>query len=164
MSARALHEVHLRPMRVLDLDEVMRIESSAHRHPWSFELMRRELEHDWSRAVLAVERAGLAPLDLVERIVGYIVFWLVHDELHVLNVATDPAFRRRGAGRTLMLEAEAHGHRHGARLSTLEVRRSNTAALKLYGSLGYREVGVRRRYYQEDGEDALIMLKDLAVE
>ena len=96
-----------------------------------------------------------------ERVLGYIVFWLVHDEVHVLNVATALEARRRGVGRALMTEAEESGRQRGARLSTLEVRRSNLPALALYRDLGYRQVGVRPNYYAEEREDAIVMVKQL---
>lgn len=162
MSTRPEPSVALRMMDIGDLDEVVRIEQAAHVHPWSAELLRRELDHDWSRILLAVENVALDGRVETERILGYIVFWLVHDELHVLNVATDPACRRRGAGRRLMLEAERICQGCGAVLSTLEVRVSNAPAIALYQGLGYRQVGRRPRYYQENGEDALVMLKELA--
>jgi ribosomal-protein-alanine N-acetyltransferase len=94
-------------------------------------------------------------------VVGYIVFWIVHDEVHVLNVATSVAARRRGVGRALMEAAEAEGKVRGARLSTLEVRRSNTPAIALYLDLGYRQIGVRPNYYAEEHEDAIVMVKQL---
>ncbi len=93
--------------------------------------------------------------------VGFIVFWLVHDEVHVLNVVTAREARRRGVGRALMEEAADAGRKRGAVLATLEVRRSNEAALALYRTLGYRQVGVRPKYYAEEGEDAIVMLLDL---
>jgi ribosomal-protein-alanine N-acetyltransferase len=93
--------------------------------------------------------------------VGYIIVWVVHDELHVLNVATAAEARRRGVGRALMEEAHALGRSRACRLATLEVRRSNAAAIALYGALGYRQVGVRPRYYAEENEDALLMSLDL---
>ena len=143
-------------MTPADLDAVMRIERAAHRHPWSLDLVRRELDHEWSMIVLADDGTPEAP-----EIKGFVIFWLVHDEVHILNVATDPVERRRGIGRALMLEAEKRGREKGAVLSTLEVRRSNVAAIGLYLGLAYRQVGVRPRYYQEDQEDALVMVKDL---
>jgi ribosomal-protein-alanine N-acetyltransferase len=94
-------------------------------------------------------------------VVGYVVFWVVHDEVHVLNVATALAARRRGIGRALMEAAEEEGRRRGARLSTLEVRRSNAAAIALYAAMEYRQVGVRQNYYAEEREDALVMVKTL---
>ncbi len=141
-----------RPMRPEDLERVVEIQRSAFAHPWSRELIARELAHEWSSVLLAVE-----PADGGEAVVGVVVFWLVHDEVHVLNVAVAPEARRRGVARALMHEAERRGAERGARLATLEVRRSNDAALELYRSLGYRRVGVRPRYYAEEGEDAIVM-------
>ena len=85
----------------------------------------------------------------------------MHDEIHVLNIATSPEDRRRGIGRALMDAAADHGRRRGARLATLEVRRSNASAIALYRALGYRQVGIRPNYYAEEGEDAIVMIADL---
>lgn len=159
MSASVHGTITLRPMTPGDLDDVHRIETEAHRHPWSRDLIRKELDHEWSRVLVAEAREAE---ELPPRPIGYIIFWLVHDELHILNVATAPHARRRGIGRTLMIEAETMARRNGAVLSTLEVRRSNTGAIALYEGLGYERVGMRPRYYQEDGEDAFVLNKDLA--
>jgi len=94
-------------------------------------------------------------------VIGYVVFWVVHDEVHVLNVATALAARRRGIGRALMEAAEGEGRRRGARLATLEVRRSNAAAIALYRTMEYRQVGIRPNYYAEENEDAIVMVKTL---
>jgi len=139
-----------------DLEAAMAIERAAFKHPWSTELFARELEHDWSTVLVAQEPSRQGP-----RIVGFIIFWLVHDEIHVLNVATDPAERGRGIARTLLDECLAQGKAKGARLATLEVRRSNDAALRLYDRYGFRRVGVRPNYYADEGEDAIVMLLDL---
>jgi ribosomal-protein-alanine N-acetyltransferase len=136
------------------VDRVLEIEKEGFLHPWSRELVERELGHAWSSLLLAEDGAG-GP------VVGYVVFWVVHDEVHVLNVATALASRRRGIGRTLMEAAEAEGRRRGARLSTLEVRRSNVPAIELYRTMGYRQVGIRPNYYAEEREDALVMVKRL---
>ncbi len=146
----------LRRARPEDVGRVMEIEKDGFAHPWSRELVERELGHAWSRTMLALE-AGEGR----ERVLGYIVFWLVHDEVHVLNVATALEARRRGVGRALMTAAEESGRQRGARLSTLEVRRSNLPALALYRDLGYRQVGVRPNYYAEEREDAIVMVKQL---
>ncbi len=137
-----------------DVDRVVEIERVGFQHPWSRELVVRELDHAWSRLLLAEDGPG-GP------VVGYIVFWVVHDEVHVLNVATALAARRRGIGRALMEASEEEGRRHGARLSTLEVRRSNAPAIALYLELGYRQIGVRPNYYAEEREDAIVMVKRL---
>jgi ribosomal-protein-alanine N-acetyltransferase len=94
-------------------------------------------------------------------VLGFAIVWLIHDELHVLNVAVAPEARRRGVARALLAEVEARAAAEGAARATLEVRRSNAPAIELYRSLGYREVGVRPRYYAEDGEDAILMDRDL---
>ena len=147
----------LRAARPADVGRIVDIEKDGFLHPWSRELIERELGHSWSRIVLAcdVDRSG------EERVLGYIVFWIVHDEVHVLNVATAVEARRRGIGRELMGAAEEEGRSRGARLSTLEVRRSNVGAIALYREIGYRQVGIRPNYYAEENEDAIVMMKML---
>ena len=147
-------------MRPDDLDDVMEIERAAFKHPWSPELFRRELEHDWSTILVAVEPLTNAPRG-GERILGFLIHWLVHDEVHILNVAVDPAQRRKGIARALMAETEKRAHLANAALLTLEVRRSNQAALDLYRGFDYRAVGVRPNYYVDEGEDAIVMVKEL---
>jgi len=146
--------IAFRPATPDDVDRVMEIEQEGFLHPWSRELIERELAHTWSQLLLAEEGPG-GP------VVGYIVFWLVHDEVHVLNVASALATRRRGVGRALMEAAEEEARRRGARISTLEVRRSNVPAITLYLAIGYRQVGVRPNYYAEEREDAIVMVKQL---
>ncbi len=147
----------LRAARPADVGRIVDIERDGFLHPWSRELIERELGHSWSRILLACDADGRGE----ERVLGYIVFWIVHDEVHVLNVATALEARRRGIGRALMDAAEDEGRAHGARLSTLEVRRSNVAAIALYREIGYRQVGVRPNYYAEENEDAIVMVKQL---
>jgi len=136
------------------VQRVMEVERAAFAHPWSEEMIRRELEHEFSTVLLAI-RGREGP------IAGFAVVWLVHDELHVLNVAVAPEARRSGVARRILDRVEGRAREQGARVSMLEVRRSNQPAIALYRSLGYREVGVRPGYYAEDGEDALVMDKAL---
>ena len=119
--------LRFRRMRGEDLPRVVEIEKDGFKHPWSKDLLERELSHAWSTVLLAVTDGPRG-----EQIVGFIVFWLVHDEVHVLNIATAREERRRGVGRALMEEAAAAGRGRGAILATLEVRRSNEAALKYF--------------------------------
>ncbi len=147
----------LRRARPADVERIVDIEKEGFLHPWSRELIERELGHSWSRILLACELGPAAD----ERVVGYIVFWIVHDEVHILNVATALEARRRGIGRALMDAAEEEGRARGARLATLEVRRSNAGAIALYRAIGYRQVGVRANYYAEENEDAIVMVKTL---
>ncbi len=148
--------LRFRRMVPADLPRVVEIEKDGFQHPWSPQLLERELSHAWSTVLLAVEDGPRG-----EVVVGFVVFWLVHDEVHVLNIATALEARRRGVGRALMEEATESGRRRGATLATLEVRRSNEAALELYRSLGYRQAGVRVNYYSDEGEDAIVMVKQL---
>lgn len=149
-------DVRLRKMALSDLPAVMAIEHQAFSNPWSTEMVRKELTQDWS-TVLVVEESSPAGW----QIRSFAIFWLVADEVHILNVATDGAVRRRGFGRMVMDAVLATGKTQKCRMATLEVRRSNAAALALYTSLGFRAVGMRPSYYQDNREDAVIMILDL---
>jgi [ribosomal protein S18]-alanine N-acetyltransferase len=162
VAVRLRPKFELRKMVAADLDEVMVIERAAFRHPWSTELFRRELDHDWSTVLLCLEPLTSAPGGkAAERIIGFLIYWLVHDEVHLLNVAVDPSHRRRGVARLLLQETERRAAAAHAALLTLEVRRSNTSALELYKQFDYRAVGVRPNYYVDEGEDAIVMVKEL---
>ena len=146
-------QVSLRRMEEADLDRVLALQKKCFAHPWAADLGRRELGHEWSTVLVAeADQTGLA---------GFLIFWLVHDEVHILNIATDPALRRRGVARTLLLQALHTGRAQNCRLATLEVRRSNLAAIELYRAFGFRSVGVRPNYYADEGEDAIVMVCDL---
>jgi ribosomal-protein-alanine N-acetyltransferase len=90
-------------------------------------------------------------------VVGFLLAWSVADELHLLELASHPAHRRRGFGRALLTALVAHAREAKKRLLLLEVRRSNQAAIALYESTGFQTTGVRRGYYSDTGEDALEM-------
>jgi ribosomal-protein-alanine N-acetyltransferase len=143
-------------MTAEDLPAVMELEKASFKTPWSTELLRRELDHDWSTILLVEEARPEGGRELL----GLAIFWLVHDELHVLNVATAPKHRRRGVGRVVMEEALALARARNCSLATLEVRRSNEPAIQLYKSLGFRPVGIRPNYYVDEGEDAIVMVLD----
>jgi len=147
----------IRQMSPDDMPEVMEIERVAFSNPWSPELLRRELTHDWSTILLAEEEVAPG----VRRLLGFAIFWVVHDELHILNVAVDPSQRRRGVARAVMDATLERGRQRRCVMATLEVRRSNEAALSLYRNLGFRAVGVRPNYYVDEGEDAIVMILDL---
>ncbi|HMK72998.1 MAG TPA: ribosomal protein S18-alanine N-acetyltransferase [Myxococcaceae bacterium] len=148
---------HVRPMTAADLPRVLEIEQVAFKNPWSADLLRRELGHDWSTILVAEEPGLRGQMSLL----GFVIFWVVHDELHVLNVATAPEHRGRGVARLVLQAALDHGRRRRCTLATLEVRRSNGAALGLYRDFGFRPVGIRPNYYVDEGEDAIVMVLDL---
>ncbi|MBK7858805.1 MAG: ribosomal protein S18-alanine N-acetyltransferase [Archangiaceae bacterium] len=150
-------ELRIRRMQPEDLPAVMEIEKVAFTNPWSVEMVKKELTQDWS-TVLLIEEHGAG----LWRLRGFSIFWLVQDEQHVLNVATDPAQRRRGLGRRVMEATLEAGRAHRCRISTLEVRRGNVAATEMYRRLGFRPVGMRPNYYADDREDAVVMVYDFA--
>lgn len=141
-------------MRAADLDEVMEIERLSFKSPWSRQIFIEELERPW--AYLQVVRVG-PPF----RVVGFCNFWLVRDEVHLLNIAIHPDERHFGHAARLIAHIVDFARRHECRYVTLEVRRSNRGAVKLYRSFGFRSVGIRPHYYVEDGEDAIVMLLDV---
>jgi [ribosomal protein S18]-alanine N-acetyltransferase len=148
--------LRLRKMTLGDLDRVMELEDQAFTNPWSRQMVKSELDHDWSTVLLAEELSGSG-----REIRGFAIFWVVADELHVLNVAVEASCRRQGLGRTLMEAVLGVGRQRACRIANLEVRRSNLAAIRLYESLGFRAVGMRPAYYQDDREDAVVMILDL---
>jgi ribosomal-protein-alanine N-acetyltransferase len=140
-------------MKKEDLDQVMAIEQASFSMPWSRNLFLSEFRSpSVSRLLVA-----LAP-DAPERtITGYLVFWLVAGEMHILNLATAPGSRRQGIARRLVLAGLRHGYSKDARRAFLEVRVSNHSAHKLYSSLGFTGTFVRRDYYDDPIEDAVVM-------
>jgi [ribosomal protein S18]-alanine N-acetyltransferase len=139
-------------MIAADLEAVMAIEKASFAYPWSPRFFLQELQVQCARSFLA---------EINGRIVGYVLFWLLADEVDVHNVAVHSEFRRRGIGRLLLDQVVGEARRRGSIRVTLEVRRSNTAAQKLYESIGFVTTGIRKGYYSDDGEDALAMVLEL---
>jgi len=136
-------------MRLDDLPEVHAIERASFTTPWPDDAYRSEIQTNRLATYL------VARLD--DRVVGFAGIWLMVDEAHITTFAVHPGHRRRGIGERLLLTLlDAAEERH-AREATLEVRLSNVAARRLYEKYGFRPVGLRPRYYSDDGEDALIM-------
>ncbi len=133
-----------------DLDAVEEIERLSFPAPWTRQAFAEELVRPWARLeVLRHVRSG--------RAIAFSSYWMVADELHILNVAVHPSERRRGHAARLLGHLLAEAERAQVRVLSLEVRISNHAAVALYRKLGFREVGVRPRYYADNGEDALLM-------
>jgi len=139
------------PATAADLDALMEIEGRSFPSPWSRQFFQAELEKPYATVLVA-----RTPTPGNENILGYIVFWLLFDELHILNLAVCPSCRRRGIATRLLEEVLHQARAHGCRIAWLEVRSSNLPALSLYSSLGFRQIGVRKGYYHDTGEDALI--------
>jgi ribosomal-protein-alanine N-acetyltransferase len=148
-------DLRLRPMGVADLEAVLRIER-AFAAPWTREMFVQELEQPEGSAQLVAEQQG--------RVIGYVLWWCVADEVHVVNLAVHHAYRRRGVARRLLSAAFDAARERGLAIATLEVRFHNAAAIALYESLGFRKIAIRKAYYADNGEDALVMLKGLRSE
>lgn len=133
------------------LPAVIAIEKASNGAPWSERSFRNELEHRHGRFLVAIADGN---------VVGYGGVWLVVDEAHVTNLAIDPAYRRRGIGKRLMAALLDSAREAGMVCSTLEVRTGNLAAIELYRGLGYRDVAIRKGYYPDNREDALVMWLD----
>jgi ribosomal-protein-alanine N-acetyltransferase len=150
-------DLRIELMRVDDLDAVLAIERQSFPHPWSrqaflYELRENRVARLW---VARLEGAGGPGTELP--VVGYLCLWLVADEVHVTNFAVDPTHRQRGFGRHLLGTLLELYRRNGARRAALEVRPSNHSARRLYEAFGFRQVGLRKGYYFDTGEDALLM-------
>lgn len=150
MSERASEPaVHLVPLRRRHLRSVLKIEGQVYPRPWTLTLFMSELNLRTSRYYIAAKVGS----DLV----GYGGLMYSGDEAHITNIAVDPSCHRRKIGSRLMLNLARAAVGFGARHLTLEVRVSNAAAQAMYGRFGFQTEGVRRNYYTESNEDALIM-------
>jgi len=145
-------DVLVRPMMPEDLDGVMVVEKDSFSAPWSRSAFEEELsQNNLARYLVAV--AG-------DVIVGYAGAWLVINEAHVTNVAVVGMYRREGIGRLLMEKLMELARNNFMESMTLEVRVSNAAARNLYSKLGFVEAGMRKNYYTETKEDALILWRE----
>lgn len=150
MSASPAAPFVLRPMAAADVASVAAIEAASLPTPWSEQAFRHELELPFSCSRVAT------PADDATTVAGYVVWWRVADEIHLLDVAVAPDFRRQGVGRLLVGAVLDDAREIAARLITLEVEADNTSALALYVGAGFVTV-LRRRDYYGAGRDALIM-------
>ncbi|QWC24793.1 ribosomal protein S18-alanine N-acetyltransferase [Bacillus haikouensis] len=140
-------------MTVDDLDAVMEIEHRSFSIPWTREAFYNEIEQNHLSTYLVVEDG--------ECIAGYCGVWLVVDEAHITNVAVLPDYRGKGLGEALMKRIMEIAKQVGAHVMTLEVRVSNEAAKGLYRKMGFQDGGIRKRYYSDNQEDALVMWVNL---
>lgn len=142
----------LRPAVPADLPALMAIERVSFPAPWTEAMFAAEFTIPWSHVVVIGGAPAPAPL------AGFIVYWIVADELHINHIAVLPEARRQGYGARLMEHALREAKRRQCTFMTLEVRRSNTDAIRLYERYGFKLAGVRPGYYQDSGEDAAVMV------
>ena len=142
----------LRKMTEQDLDELMIIENESFTLPWSRESYEGELRNQFANYLVCDWEGELAAFGGI---------WVVFEEAHITNVAVAERFRQRGMGRALMLELEKLAVAQRALRILLEVRPSNLPALAMYTNLGYVPISLKERYYADNQEDALVMIKYL---
>ncbi len=142
-------EVQIVPMRRRHLRSVVRIEAQVYPRPWSHSLFVSELALRSTRAYF-VAKVG-------RDVVGYAGLLMSMNDGHVTTIAVDPAWHRHGIGTRLLLALAREGVARGATALTLEVRLSNRGAQEMYKRFGFTAVGVRKGYYADTGEDALVM-------
>lgn len=158
------------PMGQLDIPQVVAIDQQSFPNPWSANSYRYELtQNQAAHFFVALDPAPAARPSFLgwllgqagkRRVIGYVGFWSVVDEIHISTIAVHPRWRGRGIGEQLLQTVLQQALELGAVEVTLEVRVTNTVAQKLYRKYGFEEVGHRPRYYR-DGEDALLMTVNL---
>jgi ribosomal-protein-alanine N-acetyltransferase len=151
--ARRGEPVRIRPLTVARLDEVLEIERVSFSDPWSREMFRSELMIGGGTYARLAERDGA--------LVGYLCAVLVADEAHVGNLAVDPSERRQGVAQLLLDDLVEAARSRGARRVTLEVRESNENARKFYYKNDFIDIAIRKNYYRNPSEDAIVMLRTL---
>ena len=149
--------VNVVPMTADHLDELARLERICFSRPWSRTMLAEELDNQCAAFLVAEE-------PLTEKVVGYAGLLVMADEGYITNVAVFPEYRRRGIAEQLIAVFDSFARGNRLAFLTLEVRPSNTAAIALYQSFGFEEVGRRRNYYDLPKEDALILTKEYKYE
>jgi ribosomal-protein-alanine N-acetyltransferase len=131
------------------IDDIIIIENLSFAIPWTKNAFLQELSNNSFTIYLSAKMG--------DRVVGYAGMWKIMDEGHVTNIAVHPEFRGVGIGSMLLEALKKRAKEEGIVKMTLEVKKSNKAALQLYAKHGFIAVGVRRQYYADDGDDAIIM-------
>jgi len=141
--------INISRMRYEDLPEVMALEKASFTSPWSEQFFMDELERDFSYIFTArLEDESLA---------GFICFWVLFEEMHILNLAVAGKHRRKGIARALVKEAFKFALKLGSVSATLEVREKNMPATSFYTRVGFEKAGVRKNYYESPPDNAVIM-------
>jgi ribosomal-protein-alanine N-acetyltransferase len=142
-------QITISQMERKDIAQVLLIEMNSFPSPWNERMFLSEIRDNRLSSFLVAK--------CNETVVGYGGFWLIFDEAHFVNLAVHPAFRRRGIGKQLLSALLTLAKERGATRATLEVRVSNTAAIKLYEGFGFKTCAIRKKYYKDNNEDALVM-------
>ena len=154
MERRMPLQAALQPMEFDDLAQVVEIEQACFTTPWSEQLFVAEFRNNLSRRFVALD-PRLLPIRVV---LGYVIYWrVVYDEFHLMSIAVHPKYHHQGIGTMLMQAMHDDVEQEQNARIVLEVRASNWQAQELYKQQGYRPIGLRREYYYDNKEDALLM-------
>ncbi len=145
-----MKDIQIRRMALQDVPQVHGLEVATFAEPWSAQSFADEMEKNPCARYLVAEAAG--------EVVAYAGAWLVFEEGHITNIAVKETARGQGIGERLTRALMQYAANLGVQYMTLEVRKSNFAAQSLYRKLGFAQLGVRKRYYEDNGEDALLMV------
>lgn len=141
----------IRRMRESDLPGVLEIERVSFSNPWSADTFKGEIQNESiSFPMVVVEQPG-------EKVVAYVIYWRIHDDVQINNVAVHPDYRRLGIGETMLRNIIEKLKKAGVSLISLDVRLSNSAAISFYKKLGFEVLGTRKGYYTCPDEDAYVM-------
>lgn len=140
--------VHVRLMTDEDIDDVAEISSLSFSHSWSRASYEKELANHLAKYFVA---------ETDNKVIGFIGTWIIVDESNITNVAVHPDFRKQGIASQLIEAMISYCKEHGCIAHTLEVRAGNTAAISLYEKHGFKPDGIRKGYYQDNNEDAILM-------
>jgi [ribosomal protein S18]-alanine N-acetyltransferase len=152
-------ECQIVPATTAMLPEILQLEEACFSAPWTRKMLEAELTgNQFARFLVATVHKETEPS--VGTIVGYHCFWIVFEELRLMNLAVHESMRGRGIGRALATEAVGMGLAHAVSRAVLEVRASNEPAQRLYRQLGFVSISTRRSYYTNPVEDALLMAMD----
>lgn len=149
--ARAGIPIRIEPMQHEDIEAVTELDAKCFPVPWSSSAYSTEISNPSAYYIVAKANG---------KIVGYAGMWLVMDEAHITTIGVDPEYRRQKIGERMLVHLLDEAIHRGARRATLEVRRHNTAAQNLYFKYGFRVAAVRKGYYTDNNEDALVLWLD----
>ena len=149
----------IEPATVEALPDILQIEEACFSAPWTRKMLEAELRGNPFAHFLLAKRVPPGDVGAVS-IVGYLCFWVVFEEVRLMNLAVIESMRRKGIARALVMQALEMGLVQAARCAVLEVRASSRAAQALYHHLGFRDVSIRPTYYTNPIEDALLMELD----
>jgi len=155
MKRNNFNFISLRKMKEEDVDRIVEIERLSFTTPWSKYAFLSEIYNQPISCPFVIEDSRK------NKIIGYVIYWIIGDEAHINNIALHPEFRGQGIGEYVLRKIIELIKKAGAKFISLEVRPSNIPARKLYQKLGFRLEAIRKNYYINPREDALILVKDL---